>query len=814
MSKPKILNQGLLKNLISYSIIAFILSIFIVSSNLPSISENVLQEKEVVSILSTKKNEVKQFLHSKTDYYLEYKNNDDIVLIENVNDSVQFENTIKANEMDVFKIKTEVEYKDIISITLACFFGLLITSIFIVFSDFHSLFIRYNTYKLSFKEHFLKNVKNLYIPSFKTNLVNYSNPFKNKLFLLAFVIVFSFNLNHAMNSDNVKPNEYIYSDFIQNINDNQISYVDITIENGINKLKVIDKNEKVDYFTTSELSTLKQLLDHNKIKYNEQNLGSSYDWTAIVITVIVLLIFLLILSGVSRAVSSKNPMFKGKDFDIVKDKPNVTLNDVKGIEDILEEVSEVVELLNNKTSTNSLGGRTPKGILIAGVPGVGKTLLAKAISNETDYNFIYTNGSEFAGQLQGQGADNINKLFELARKNQPAIIFIDEIDGVGQKRGSNPNGADSERTLNKLLVELDGFDTKDDNILVIGATNLPEKLDPALIRDGRFDREITIPLPKYKGRLEMLKYFIGKIKAADGIDLNFLAHHTYGFSGAKLENLVNEAALLAARKNKEFVELEDLEEAQAKLSMGHKLPIEMSEKERWMTAYHEAGHAVVSVNLEVQHKLVHKVSIIPRGGALGVTMYVPEEETYSVSKKELEADICSMYGGRIAEVLMVGDEDVSTGASNDFSEATKLAERMVKHFGLSSQNLLTLGYKDNNQNSSISEDDKEIMENILREQYSVAAEILENNKPMLKEMAKALMFYDTIDKEQVKSIIAGNDITTIDEDGNETEPLTVPEKFDIMLKDHSVSIKEQTETKAEAKEKAKAKPKAKAKDEG
>ena len=598
----KFLNNGLLKNLISYTIIAFIISIFVSSATLPKISESVISEKNVISLLSTKEsNTINKIIKDESQYFLQVKGEDTIVEIQNIKETERFENILKASHIEISQNPVELSYLEIFGLTLNIFLFLIITSFLIIFSDFHSLHKKFNPEKLSFKDHFFAKFKELYFPSFKSNIVNYSNPIKNKLFLFAFIAIFAYNLTNAQEANVTgAPNQYIISDLINDIGDRKISYVDITIEDGVTNLKATNLNGENKYFSTGNADEIKSLLTKNNISYNENNKGDSFNWTPFIITFFVILAVILVISGISKGLaSSKGGLFKGKDFEILATKPNVTLNDVKGIEEIKEEINEVIELLNNKTGTNSLGGKTPKGILIEGQPGVGKTLLAKAIANETDHNFIYTNGAEFAGQLQGQGADNIKNLFKTARENQPAIIFIDEIDGVGQKRGSSMNSSDSDRTLNRLLVELDGFDTKEDDIIVIGATNFPDKLDPALIRAGRFDREITIPLPRYKGRLELLEYFVSKVKSDSDIDLNFIAHHTSGFSGASLENLVNEAALLAARKNKDLIESEDFEEAQAKLVMGHKLPIEMSDKERWMTAYHEADEYIEIKNKKI-----------------------------------------------------------------------------------------------------------------------------------------------------------------------------------------------------------------------
>jgi cell division protease FtsH len=791
-------NQGLLKNIISYTIIAFIISIFISSATLPSVSSETMDVKGATSLISSTNNTtINKVIKNGEQYFLELKGEDDIVEIEAITQPEQFNQLVKQNKIELSETPVSIDYLSTFFLSLNIFLILLSTSLLIIFTDFHSIYKTCNVENTSFKQHFFKNYTKLYQPALQQNLINYSNPVKNKLFLAVFIIIFSYSLSNVNTENTVGvPNTYIYSDFIADVNSDLISYVEIETKDGVTNLKATTNTNENKYFTIGNADDLKGLLSQKEVRFNEVNQGESTNYTPYIITIVIFIGVFVIFSGIAKGLASKQGgLFKGKDFKILATKPNVTLNDVKGIEEIKEEITEVVELLNNKVGTNELGGKTPKGILIDGAPGVGKTLLAKAIANETDYNFIYTNGAEFAGQLQGQGADNIKSLFETARANQPAIIFIDEIDGVGQKRGASQNSSDSDRTLNRLLVELDGFDTKEDNIIVVGATNFPDKLDPALIRAGRFDREITIPLPRYKGRLELLEYFIGKVKAESDIDLNFIAHHTSGFSGASLENLVNEAALLAARKNKKTIESEDFEEAQSKLVMGHKLPIEMSEKERWMTAYHEAGHTIIKHKSETKHMHVHKVSIIPRGKALGVTISVPDEEKFSMSKKEIEADIASLYGGRIAEELVVGEDDVSTGASNDFERATQEAEKMIKYFGLNNSSLLTLGYKDTRDSGNLTEADKTTMEGILLRNYKNAAETLSDNKVLLRELSKALMLFDTIEKDQIDRVMNGEDITITKEF---PEGLAVPAEFDILLKNYKVNLFEEEDNKQES----------------
>ncbi len=583
------------------------------------------------------------------------------------------------------------------------------------------------------------------------------------------------------NKSFVSNNGYVYSDLVKDVKRNNIEFVEIQVKDNISQVKVMTKQGDIGLLTVSETTSLKELMNNHEVRYNEHNLGQSLDFTPFIITGIVLVIAIVLANIIGRKMANKNSPFASKEFEVLTNlsqNDKISIDKVKGIDEILPDIKEVIELLKTKNQVNNLGGRTPKAMLFDGAPGVGKTLLAKVIAKETGYNCIVVNGSSFAGQLQGQGTENIKNLFKKARENQPCIIFMDEIDGVGRKRGQSFNGEDSDRTLNQLLVEMDGFSTENENIFIIGATNFPERLDQALTRAGRFDRHITIPLPNFKGRMDILNLYLSKVKSAEDINLESIAHHTSGFSGAALENLINESALLAARKEKEAIEKEDIEEAKDKIMMGNKLSIEMSEKERWMTAYHESGHALVSLLDNKKNSKVHKISIIPRGRALGVTMYVPEEEKYSVSKEEIEADIRSLYGGRIAEELVLGKNEVSTGASHDFEVATKKAEAMIKHFGLNENSLLTLGYKDNNGQMNLSAEDKKAMEDILKRNYEKSFKILQENKEKLLSFTKALIYFDSIEGDQIEKLMKGIDIT-------EGKEINIPEGLNI-LKEETV----------------------------
>ena len=367
-----------------------------------------------------------------------------------------------------------------------------------------------------------------------------------------------------------------------------------------------------------------------------------------------------------------------------EDQVKITFNDVAGVEEAKEEVAELVEFLRDPGKFQKLGGKIPSGVLMVGAPGTGKTLLAKAIAGEARVPFFTISGSDFVEMFVGVGASRVRDMFEQAKKHAPCIIFIDEIDAVGRHRGAGLGGGHDEReqTLNQLLVEMDGFEGNE-GVIVIAATNRPDVLDPALLRPGRFDRQVVVPLPDIRGREQILKVHMRKVAISDDIKPNIIARGSPGFSGADLSNLVNEAALFAARGDKKFVEMEDFERAKDKIMMGaERRSLVMSEDEKKLTAYHEAGHAIVG-RLVPSHDPVYKVTIIPRGRALGVTMFLPEEDRLSFSKELLESQLSSLFGGRIAEQLIFGKDKVTTGASNDIERATKLARSMVTKWGLS-----------------------------------------------------------------------------------------------------------------------------------
>ena len=454
-----------------------------------------------------------------------------------------------------------------------------------------------------------------------------------------------------------------------------------------------------------------------------------------------------------------------------EDQVSVTFADVAGVEEAKEEVSEIVDFLKDPAKFQRLGGKIPKGVLMVGSPGTGKTLLARAIAGEAKVPFFTISGSDFVEMFVGVGASRVRDMFEQAKKHAPCIIFIDEIDAVGRHRGAGLGGGHDEReqTLNQLLVEMDGFEGNE-GIIVIAATNRPDVLDPALLRPGRFDRQVVVPLPDVRGREQILKVHMRKVPLADDVRPAIIARGTPGFSGADLANLVNEAALFAARANRRTVTMEEFEKAKDKIMMGaERRSMVMNDSEKKLTAYHEAGHAIVGLNVP-DHDPVYKVSIIPRGRALGITMFLPEEDRYSYSKRRLESQIASLFGGRIAEELIFGADAVTTGASNDIERATGLARNMVTKWGLS-ERLGPLAYSEEDgeiflgrsvtQHKQVSDGtahaiDEEIR-SIIDNNYRRAKQILEEQMDKLHTMAEALIKYETIDEGQIKDIMAGRE---------------------------------------------------------
>ncbi|HZF97777.1 MAG TPA: ATP-dependent zinc metalloprotease FtsH [Pseudoxanthomonas sp.] len=454
-----------------------------------------------------------------------------------------------------------------------------------------------------------------------------------------------------------------------------------------------------------------------------------------------------------------------------EDQVKVTFADVAGCDEAKEEVSELVEFLRDPTKFQKLGGKIPRGVLMVGQPGTGKTLLAKAIAGEAKVPFFSISGSDFVEMFVGVGASRVRDMFEQAKKHAPCIIFIDEIDAVGRHRGAGLGGGHDEReqTLNQLLVEMDGFDGGE-GVIVVAATNRPDVLDPALLRPGRFDRQVVVGLPDVKGREQILRVHMRKLPLAEDVVPMVIARGTPGFSGADLANLCNEAALFAARENAKEVRMEHFDKARDKILMGaERRSMAMSEDEKTLTAYHEAGHAIVG-RLVPEHDPVYKVTIIPRGRALGVTMYLPEGDKYSYNRTAIESQLASLYGGRVAEELIFGEDKVTTGASNDIERATKMARNMVTKWGLSTE-MGPIAYSEDEdevflgrsvtQHKNVSDDTArkidEVVRGILDKAYSRTKHLLTENIDKLHTMAKLLLEYETIDVPQIDAVMEGRD---------------------------------------------------------
>ncbi|GAB3480636.1 ATP-dependent zinc metalloprotease FtsH [Marinomonas epiphytica] len=582
----------------------------------------------------------------------------------------------------------------------------------------------------------------------------------------------------VFNNFNTTPdtNRITYSDFVKEVQDGRIAKV------VVDGYTISGSRTNGDTFDTvrpaaADPKIMDDLLNNNVVVEGRMPEQQSI-WTQLLVAsfpiLLILAIFMFFMRQMQGGGGGKGgPMSFGKSKArlLPEDQIKTTFADVAGCDEAKEDTEELVDFLREPSKFQRLGGKIPRGILMCGPPGTGKTLLAKAIAGEAKVPFFTISGSDFVEMFVGVGASRVRDMFEQAKKHAPCIIFIDEIDAVGRNRGSGMGGGNDEReqTLNQLLVEMDGFEGNE-GIIVIAATNRPDVLDPALLRPGRFDRQVQVGLPDIRGREQILKVHLRKVPCDDDVEPKNIARGTPGFSGAELANLVNEAALFAARSNRRLVNMEMLELAKDKILMGaERKTMVMSEEEKLNTAYHEAGHTIIGY-LMPEHDPVYKVSIIPRGRALGVTMYLPEEDKYSVSKRGLESQVCSLYGGRIAEEMIHGFDGVSTGASNDIERATSIARNMVTKWGLS-EKLGPFAYEeDDNSGSFISgptgsksnyfspETGKVIdteVQDIITRCYDTATRILEDNRSKLDVMAEALMQYETIDAKQIKEIMDG-----------------------------------------------------------
>ena len=566
-----------------------------------------------------------------------------------------------------------------------------------------------------------------------------------------------------------------YTEFLELVKDRQVERV--TVDGFIINGKRRDGSEfKTVRPAIQDSGLIGDLLDNNVIVEGKQPEQQSI-WTQLLIAsfpiLIIIALFMFFMRQMQGGAGGKGgPMSFGKSKArmLSEDQVKTTFADVAGCDEAKEEVSELVEFLRDPGKFQRLGGHIPRGVLMVGQPGTGKTLLAKAVAGEAKVPFFTISGSDFVEMFVGVGASRVRDMFDQAKKHAPCIIFIDEIDAVGRHRGSGMGGGHDEReqTLNQLLVEMDGFEPND-GIIVVAATNRPDVLDPALLRPGRFDRQVVVGLPDIRGREQILKVHMRKVPLGDDVKPANIARGTPGFSGADLANLVNEASLFAARANKRLVEMKEFELAKDKIMMGaERKSMVMSDKEKLNTAYHESGHAIVG-RLMPEHDPVYKVSIIPRGRALGVTMFLPEEDRYSLSKRALESQICSLFGGRIAEEMTLGFDGVTTGASNDIMRATQLAKNMVTKWGLSEKLGPLLYAEDEDQGylgrmggsggSNVSGEtakaiDQEVRR-IIDECYDTAKKILHDNRDKMDLMAEALMKYETIDADQIDDIMDG-----------------------------------------------------------
>ena len=573
--------------------------------------------------------------------------------------------------------------------------------------------------------------------------------------------------------------ELSYSEFISQVESDQVLSVEFMSDNYTLKGKTVNGESFTTVRPPFLQDDLSETLSEHRVavtgeKPEEQSILKQLLIASFPI-LIILAVFIFFMRQMQGGMGGKSgPMSFGKSKAKMLEggKVKTTFSDVAGVEEAKEEVQEVVDFLRDPSKFQKLGGKIPTGILMTGSPGTGKTLLAKAIAGEAEVPFFTISGSDFVEMFVGVGASRVRDLFEQAKKQAPCIVFIDEIDAVGRHRGAGMGGGHDEReqTLNQLLVEMDGFEDNQ-GIIIVAATNRPDVLDPALLRPGRFDRQVVVPLPDIRGREQILKVHMKKVPISEDVDPSLIARGTPGFSGADLANLVNEAALVAARTAKKLVGMEQMEFAKDKVMMGsERRSMVMSEEEKLKTAYHESGHAIVGRSLK-EHDPVYKVTIIPRGRALGVTMFLPEEDKYSYSHQSILDRICGLYGGRIAEELIYGEKGVTTGASNDIERATELAHNMVTKWGLS-EKLGPVKYGDENDepflgrsagtskqgisDETASEIDKEVKE-ILGNCYKTAKEVLENNIDALHKMSQALMDYETLDADQIDDIMAGGD---------------------------------------------------------
>ena len=600
---------------------------------------------------------------------------------------------------------------------------------------------------------------------------------KNLLLCVIVAVVLLAVFNSFAPHTGVATSDVQYSQFLSDVHSDAIKRVEYSSDGSSNISTLnFERKDGVKGVATApyDRDLINDLLKHNvEIAQEKPSTGPSLLYIIINLLpyVIFIGIFVYFLRQMQQGGAGKGAMSFGRSRAKMQgeDQIKVTFADVAGCDEAKEEVGELVEFLRDPGKFQKLGGKIPRGVLMVGPPGTGKTLLARAIAGEAKVPFFSISGSDFVEMFVGVGASRVRDMFEQAKKHSPCIIFIDEIDAVGRHRGAGLGGGHDEReqTLNALLVEMDGFEGNE-GIIVVAATNRPDVLDPALLRPGRFDRQVVVGLPDVRGREQILQVHMRKVPLAEDVNAMVIARGTPGFSGADLANLVNEAALFAARENARDVRMEHFDRARDKIMMGaERRSLLMSESEKKLTAYHEAGHAIIG-RLVPDHDPVYKVTIIPRGRALGVTMYLPEGDRYSLNKVTIESQLCSLYGGRVAEELIFGADKVTTGASNDIERATKMARNMVTKWGLSDEmGPMTYGEEEDEvflgrsvtQHNSVSDETARkidtVVRGILDNAYSRSKQLLTENIEKLHMMAEALLIYETIDVRQIDPIMEG-----------------------------------------------------------
>ncbi|MCZ6838208.1 MAG: ATP-dependent zinc metalloprotease FtsH [Alphaproteobacteria bacterium] len=591
--------------------------------------------------------------------------------------------------------------------------------------------------------------------------------------IIALLVVALFNLFQS-SSRNGAEQKLAFSDFLDQVNGGQVA--DVTIE-GNDVSGTLRNGTPFKTYTPDDPQLVQRLTDQGvhitaaPEKSMHPVLGMLLNFLPFIVIVAVWIIFMRQMQGGG---AGRGAMGFGKSRAklMTEHSVRITFDDVAGVEEAKQEVEEVVEFLRDPQKFQRLGGKIPKGVLLIGPPGTGKTLLARAIAGEANVPFFTISGSDFVEMFVGVGASRVRDMFEQGKKNAPCIIFVDELDAVGRHRGAGLGGGNDEReqTLNQLLVEMDGFESNE-GVILVAATNRPDVLDPALLRPGRFDRQVVVPNPDIIGREKILKVHMRKVPLAPDVEPKIIARGTPGFSGADLANLVNEAALLAARKGRRMVTMAEFEESKDKVMMGaERRSMVMSEEEKRLTAYHEAGHALVGLHMDGCDPL-HKVTIIPRGLALGMTMSLPERDRYSYSLYELKAKIAMMFGGRIAEELVFGKDKVTTGAASDIKSATSLARRMVTEYGFS-EKLGPLRYEDNqeeiflghsvSQHKNVSDATAKLIDEEIRELIEAgedsARRILKENMDDLHLLSKGLLEYETLSGDEVQQLLDGGQI--------------------------------------------------------